>query len=188
MIKYLTQFNYKGDIYYIKDVATANLVAGKLNSPSTPGVSGQVLTVTQNGTAWVTPKDTASGLTKPIALKVSGDVEGTVTTDLTSDVTLSVTLSPDLVIDASQVSGLVFDYTHLENLPDLTVYAKADNVYSKDEIDAKQFITRESDPTVPDWAKQPTKPEYSYSEIKDAPDPGVLSAHVEDRNLIITLG
>lgn len=27
----------------------------------------------------------------------------------------------------------------------------------------------ETDPTVPSWAKQPTKPTYSYSEIKDAP-------------------
>lgn len=32
----------------------------------------------------------------------------------------------------------------------------------------------ETDPTVPDWAKQPNKPEYNYSEIKNKPT-GVLS-------------
>ena len=31
-------------------------------------------------------------------------------------------------------------------------------------------LSSESDPTVPDWAKQATKPEYDYSEIKNAPE------------------
>lgn len=31
-------------------------------------------------------------------------------------------------------------------------------------------VTQESDPTVPDWAKQAKKPTYSYEEIKDKPD------------------
>lgn len=32
------------------------------------------------------------------------------------------------------------------------------------------FISQESDPTVPDWAKQPTKPTYDYSEIQNTPN------------------
>lgn len=28
---------------------------------------------------------------------------------------------------------------------------------------------KETDPTVPDWAKEPSKPEYMWDEIKDTP-------------------
>ena len=31
-------------------------------------------------------------------------------------------------------------------------------------------ITKETDPTVPDWAKDPTKPTYNYDEIKNKPE------------------
>ena len=38
------------------------------------------------------------------------------------------------------------------------------------EIVRETAVTQESDPTVPNWAKQPEKPTYTYEEIADKPD------------------
>ena len=37
------------------------------------------------------------------------------------------------------------------------------------EIVQETAVTKETDPTVPDWAKKPQKPEYTYKEIKENP-------------------
>lgn len=37
-------------------------------------------------------------------------------------------------------------------------------------------ITKETDPTVPSWAKQPQKPTYNYSEIQNKPQLGALAS------------
>ena len=47
---------------------------------------------------------------------------------------------------------------------DLTDY------YTKQEIESKGYLTTETDPTVPDWAKQPNKPVYTASEVGALPD------------------
>ena len=46
-------------------------------------------------------------------------------------------------------------------------------VFDKEEVKKivkETAITTENDPTVPDWAKQPTKPTYSYDEIANTPN------------------
>ena len=44
------------------------------------------------------------------------------------------------------------------------------NYYNKTESDARYLQSfTETDPTVPSWAKQPTKPSYSYNEITNTP-------------------
>lgn len=47
---------------------------------------------------------------------------------------------------------------------DLTAY------YTKEEIEGKAYLTTETDPTVPDWAKQPNKPTYTANEVGALPD------------------
>lgn len=47
---------------------------------------------------------------------------------------------------------------------DLTDY------YTKQEIEGKGYLTTETDPTVPDWAKQPNKPVYTANEVGALPD------------------
>lgn len=52
-----------------------------------------------------------------------------------------------------------------EEVDDKIAGTDLSNYYTKQEIDEKGFITNESDPTVPEWAKQSTKPSYSADEI-----------------------
>lgn len=46
----------------------------------------------------------------------------------------------------------------------------ASNYYTKTEIDNAGYLTSETDPTVPSWAKQSSKPSYNYSEIANTPN------------------
>ena len=52
----------------------------------------------------------------------------------------------------------------------------ADNYYTKDEINNAGYLTSytETDPTVPAWAKQPTKPSYTAQEVGALPDDTVI--------------
>ena len=54
-------------------------------------------------------------------------------------------LSSDITLDASDVGAAESNHTH------------------------SQYLTAETDPTVPSWAKAATKPAYSYSEISNTP-------------------
>lgn len=55
--------------------------------------------------------------------------------------------------------------------------------------DVSGFLTEEADPTVSDWAKAETKPQYDYSEIEGAPEiptvPTNVSAFTNDANYVI---
>ena len=42
------------------------------------------------------------------------------------------------------------------------------------------FITEESDPTVPEWAKKATKPTYTAEEVGALPDTTVVPTTLED--------
>ena len=42
-----------------------------------------------------------------------------------------------------------------------------------DTIEGAGYITQETDPTVPTWAKQPTKPSYTAAEVGANPDVGL---------------
>lgn len=44
------------------------------------------------------------------------------------------------------------------------------NYYTKQEIEGKGYLTTETDPTVPDWAKQANKPVYTANEVGALPD------------------
>lgn len=57
-------------------------------------------------------------------------------------------------------------------------------------VQQQGFLTSESDPTVPSWAKQPTKPDYNFSEINNKPTTiagyGITDAKIQGGT--ITLG
>lgn len=57
----------------------------------------------------------------------------------------------------TKVSELENDEGFLTNVPEEYV--------TEEEMTAKGYLTEETDPTVPEWAKQPTKPTYSKAEV-----------------------
>ena len=71
------------------------------------------------------------------------------------------------------------DYEDLENTPTIPTVNNATLTVQKEGSSIGTFTANsdtdttvnvvETDPTVPSWAKQPTKPTYSYSEITDKP-------------------
>lgn len=71
------------------------------------------------------------------------------------------------------------DYDDLENTPTIPTVNNATLTIQKEGSSIGTFTANsdtdttvnvvETDPTVPSWAKQPTKPTYSYSEITDKP-------------------
>ena len=67
----------------------------------------------------------------------------------------------ELGVDTYVLDGAVFMY--VPNGGDMT------NYYTKEEADGR-FLQKEIDPTVPSWAKQPTKPTYNAGEVHALPD------------------
>lgn len=49
-------------------------------------------------------------------------------------------------------------------------------------------LIEETDPNVPDWAKQLTKPSYTFDEIENKPDTYTPSSHTHTANDITDLG
>lgn len=71
------------------------------------------------------------------------------------------------VLEESGGSGGTKDYSDLENKPQLNGVTLEGNK-SLDDIGAQpkgNYLTTESDPTVPSWAKNPTKPSYTATEV-----------------------
>ena len=56
----------------------------------------------------------------------------------------------------------------------LAAKANSADVYTKTDIDNKGYLTSETDPTVPAWAKSPNKPTYTASEVGALPDTTVI--------------
>lgn len=74
----------------------------------------------------------------------------------------------------------------------------ASNYYTKDDIDNKGYLTAytETDPTVPSWAKQSTKPSYTLDEVTDGTSRKLsdyatntnFTAHTADTTIHFTTG
>lgn len=60
-------------------------------------------------------------------------------------------------------------YNDLTDKPVIPEGADLSGYYTKTEIDNKGFITTETDPTVPSWAKASSKPSYTASEVGAVP-------------------
>lgn len=61
--------------------------------------------------------------------------------------------------------ALTGNYNNLENKPTIPTVPTNVSAFNND----AGYLTQEADPTVPAWAKEPTKPVYDYSEINNTP-------------------
>ena len=78
----------------------------------------------------------------------------------------------DLIEKFNSISSI--DTSNLATKEELDTKANKTDVYTKSEIDSKNYLTSESDPTVPEWAKQPNKPTYTAYEVGALPDTTVI--------------
>lgn len=86
------------------------------------------------------------------------------------------------VLEESGGSGGTKDYSDLENKPQLNGVT-LEGTKSLDDIGAQpkgNYLTTESDPTVPSWAKQETKPDYTAQEVGALPDTTVIPSKTSD--------
>ena len=86
------------------------------------------------------------------------------------------------VLEESGGGGGTSDYSDLENKPQLNGITLEGNK-TLDDIGAQpkgNYLTSESDPTVPSWAKQATKPEYTAAEVGALPDTTVIPSKTSD--------
>lgn len=72
--------------------------------------------------------------------------------------------------DTSSLDGLA---TKTELSSGLDSKADKADTYTKSEIDEKNYLTSETDPTVPSWAKEETKPVYTANEVGAIPTGGL---------------
>lgn len=70
----------------------------------------------------------------------------------------------DVVLDASDVGAL----------PDSTVIPSLEGYATETWVQGRGYLTSETDPTVPSWAKQASKPTYTASEVGALPDSTVI--------------
>lgn len=88
------------------------------------------------------------------------------------------------VLEESGGSGGTKDYLDLENKPQLNGVTLEGNK-SLDDIGAQpkgNYLTTESDPTVPSWAKSPIKPSYTATEV-GADTSGTAESKVSEHNV-----
>lgn len=77
---------------------------------------------------------------------------------------------------SNKLSGFENDVGFITSIPNEYV--------TDDELTAKGYLTSytETDPTVPDWAKQPTKPTYTADEVGALPDTTVIPTNISELN------
>ena len=128
---------------------------------------------------------------------------GSVTIDASGDDTIelvagsNVTLTPDttsksVTISATGGGGGTSDYLQLSNKPKINGVELVDNItteglgivvpqYTSELVNDSGFITNETDPTVPAWAKEPTKPTYTAEEVGALPS----NTHIPDPTSVV---
>ena len=149
--------------YYAKDGSTGGVIDYNdlINKPEIPDVSGYVDAADYNS------------VSKNIELKHGSTVVATVDATafikdgMVSDVTITNNI---LIITFNTDSG-----KEPIEIP-LTDIFNPSNYYTKTEIDNKGYLTTETDPTVPSWAKQPSKPTYTAQEVGALPASTVIPA------------
>lgn len=117
---------------------------------------------------------------------------GSVTIDASGDDTIelvagsNVTLTPDTTSKSVTISATggggsgTSDYLQLSNKPKINGVELVNNIttedlgivvpqYTSELVNDSGFITNEADPTVPAWAKEPTKPTYTAEEVGALP-------------------
>lgn len=89
-------------------------------------------------------------------------------------ITGNISDQQDLKSELDSLMDSIPDTSNLATKDELDTKANKTDVYTKSEIDSKNYLTSESDPTVPNWAKQPNKPTYTAREVGALPDTTVI--------------
>lgn len=89
-------------------------------------------------------------------------------------ITGNISDQQDLKSELDSIIDSIPDTSNLATKDELDTKANKTDVYTKSEIDSKNYLTSESDPTVPNWAKQPNKPTYTAREVGALPDTTVI--------------
>ena len=89
-------------------------------------------------------------------------------------ITGNISDQQDLRSELDSIVDSIPDTSNLATKDELDTKANKTDVYTKSEIDSKNYLTSESDPTVPSWAKQPNKPTYTAREVGALPDTTVI--------------
>lgn len=76
----------------------------------------------------------------------------------------------------------LYDFGSLDNKPDMGQYAKKTDLPTKvsDLQNDAGYLTTETDPTVPSWAKASTKPSYTAQEVGALPADTAIPSKVSD--------
>ena len=89
-------------------------------------------------------------------------------------ITGNISDQQDLKSELDSLMDAIPDTSNLATKEELDTKANKTDVYTKSEIDSKNYLTSESDPTVSNWAKQPNKPTYTAREVGALPDTTVI--------------
>lgn len=104
---------------------------------------------------------------------MSSNADGTVVYTLANGDTYTIDLNHEhpQYVESDDLADVALSgsYNDLTDKPVIPEGADLSGYYTKTEIDNKGFITTETDPTVPAWAKSATKPSYTASEVGAVP-------------------
>ena len=101
------------------------------------------------------------------------------------DIDMSLSnMTSDIMHDSLATVAFTGDYNDLENTPEIPAVPTKVSAFEND----ANYLKSETDPTVPAWAKESSKPNYDYTEIKNTPTiptvPTKVSAFENDANYL----
>ena len=184
---------FQNDAHYVnKDVDSLTYYAKLTDLPT---VNDATLTIKQGDTELGT--FTANAAEEKTITIPEVDLSDYAKTEDIPDVTgfLTTETDPNVPAWAKETNKPAYDYSEIANTPDLTGYLTTETdptvkdatiTFTQGESTLGTFTTNagtdvtiaipevtipaETDPTVPDWAKEANKPAYDYSEIANTPD------------------
>ena len=115
---------------------------------------------------------------------MSSNADGTVVYTLANGDTYTIDLNHEhpQYVESDDLADVALSgsYNDLTDKPVIPEGADLSGYYTKTEIDNKGFITTETDPTVPSWAKQSSKPTYTAQEVGALPASTTIPTKVSD--------
>lgn len=175
----------------INGVHTATLPDGKDGANGKDGADGKNGVDGKDG---ADGKDGVDGVSPAVSVAKVGAITTVTVTDASGTTTANIIdgqtgakgdtgVTPHLVIGIVQEgASAAASITGTDERPELNLTLPAANVPTKvSQLDNDiGFISSETDPTVPNWAKQAEKPSYTAAEVGALPDDTVIPTKVSD--------
>lgn len=96
----------------------------------------------------------------------------------------------DVDLSGTSTTCLVITFNTESNKEDINIpiskIFNATNYYTKTDIDGKGYLTSETDPSVPQWAKAESKPSYTASEVGALPEDATIT--INDQTVLFKDG